>query len=65
MSLFYALLIENLLDGKFSFGRCAEFIPLDVIIFILWRILRYERLRWRRLIKIDREAATGHRASER
>ncbi len=43
--------------GYFRLGRLADLIQLDLVIFFLWRIWFYERIRWRRLVEFDRKEA--------
>ena len=53
MSILYALLITNVLDGVFSWGRVVDLLQLDILIAIVWV---YNHKRWRRLLKLDKEA---------
>lgn len=59
MSLLYFIVFklfgEYLVSGYFYWGRCIDLFQLDLIIFMLWRILRYERLRWQRLARLDKK----------
>ncbi len=47
MSILYLVFIEHTwVDGVLYLGRFADLLQLDIIIFLLWRLLRYARLRW-------------------
>ena len=56
MSILYLLLIEHSwVGGIFYIGRFVDLLQLDAVILLLWRLLRYQKLRWRRLTSLDKE----------
>lgn len=52
MSILYAFLIENVLDGIFRWGRLIDLLHFDILIAMLWI---YNQKRWNRLKRIDEE----------
>ena len=57
ISTFYFFCTEKIIGGRFSLGRYVELLQLDLIIYLLFEIARYQRLRWSRLVEQDEEDA--------
>ena len=55
MSLLYALLIVNVLDGTFGLGRMVNLVCIDIIMFELGIIVYCNMWRVSRLKRLDRQ----------
>lgn len=55
ISTFYWLGIERIVGGIFELGRYTDLLQRDLIIFGIYELLRFQRIRWKRLMVRDRK----------
>lgn len=55
ISFFYLCLFEKMIGGYFRLGRYITLLQMDLIIAGIWEIVWYQRKRWLRLEKQDKE----------